>query len=120
MSSLANIYRAHGSHEKAIELGSRGLEIIERVCGPEDAATLRMMVAFAEILHDAGRRQSACDLMELCVARSLERLGPRHHKIKERQQLAKVWRKELLDSGKGKDGTDADGEAHDVTDEKLY
>jgi tetratricopeptide (TPR) repeat protein len=110
MSSLAKIYRAQGSYDKAIELGSHGLEIIERVCGPEDAATLRTMVAFAGILHDTGRRQSACDLMELCVARSLERLGPRHHKIMERQQLAKVWRKELLDSEERKDGNDADGE----------
>jgi tetratricopeptide (TPR) repeat protein len=96
MCDLSLVYRDQGSYDKAIELGSEAFERSRTTLGPEHRDThFTIMAEFAVTLYEAGRLQSAGDLMEVCASKSLAVLGPTHPKTVERRQMAAAWRKEL-------------------------
>jgi hypothetical protein len=80
---------------------SDAFETSKTVLGLEHSRTLIRMYNFAITLHASGRRQYARDLMELCAARSLDKLGPANPLTIECKRFARDWSMEPVDLGEG-------------------
>jgi tetratricopeptide (TPR) repeat protein len=109
LSNLASSFAKQKSYDKAIGMMSDAFETSKTVLGLEHSRTLIRMYNFAITLHASGRRQYARDLMELCAARSLDKLGPANPLTIECKRFARDWSMEPVDLGEGNVQSDANG-----------
>lgn len=78
MVRLANLYRAQGVNEKAVNLYSEALEGFMNTLGPDHPKTLSTKLFSSIIDSSLGRFEAACTAMRDVVERSAKVLGPNH------------------------------------------